>query len=75
MSIVLIDGIEHLVTNNKKKKYMLFLKELYKEISREKSILILILQPKDVNENKINDLEKDCKDLKNVDIESISKLV
>ena len=75
MSVILFDGMELLVKNNEIDKSLDFVSDLKKTIKNRKSILILILNKKEISEKDAESIEEICEDLKNVDIKSISKLV
>jgi tetratricopeptide (TPR) repeat protein len=74
MSVILIDGFEMFVENNGIEKAMGFLNKLNRIISKTQSILILVLNRKALSEVDINQLLEYGKNLKNMDIQSISKL-
>jgi len=75
MSVVLFDGMELMVKNNEIDKSLYFVSDLKKNVKNQKSILILILNKKEISEKDVESIEEICEDLKNVDMKSISRLV
>ncbi|MCK5561774.1 MAG: DUF835 domain-containing protein, partial [Thermoplasmata archaeon] len=75
MSIILIDGLEIIIQYNDIDQVKDFLEGLKKAIDKKQSIMILIMNPNEISEEEAEALKDICKDLVNVDMKSIFKLL
>ena len=62
--MLLLDGLEYLISNNAFNPVLRFLRRLIDKISETESILLISVSPKAINEQELKLLEREMKPLK-----------